>query len=109
MPYINTLITVAALAASALAVPTQAGTGFSVTQVAGVGQPLRGARAIAHAHLKHGRDVPTEVARAAAKAQQSGSAAATPDQSNSMWLTPVTIGTPGVTLQLQFDTGSADL
>jgi len=108
MPYINTLITVAALAASALAVPTQAGTGFSVTQVAGVGQPLRGARAIAHAHLKHGRDVPTEVARAA-KAQQSGSAAAIPDQSNATWLTPVTIGTPGVTLQLQFDTGSSDL
>lgn len=107
MPYINTLITAAAFAAGTLAIPTQAGTGFSVTQVAG-GQALRGARAIAHAHLKHGRDVPTEVARAAVS-QQSGSAAATPDSNNVMWLTPVTIGTPGVTLQLQFDTGSADL
>jgi aspergillopepsin I len=42
-------------------------------------------------------------------ASQSGEVAATPEQYDSEYLCPVAIGTPAQTLNLDFDTGSADL
>ena len=42
-------------------------------------------------------------------AGQTGDVPAEDVQNDSMYLCPVTIGTPGQTLNLDFDTGSADL
>lgn len=46
---------------------------------------------------------------AAASADESGEVPADDIQNDSEYLCPVTIGTPGQTLNLDFDTGSADL
>jgi len=58
-------------------------------------------------YAKVGAVAPTEVAAAAAAASQTGSVKATPEQYDQAYLCPVTIG--GKTLNLDFDTGSADL
>ncbi|KXT17299.1 hypothetical protein AC579_526 [Pseudocercospora musae] len=50
---------------------------------------------------------PADVVSAAAAASQSGSVAANPEQFDQSYLCPVTVG--GKTLNLDFDTGSADL
>lgn len=57
-------------------------------------------------YAKVGAVAPTEVAAAAAAAQ-SGSVKATPEMYDQAYLCPVSIG--GKTLNLDFDTGSADL
>ena len=81
------------------------GTRFSVEQVP-INQtsPLSGAQHLAHAYRKYAGVVPTIVALAAAK----GSVVATPTNAyDSLYVCPVTIG--GQTVNLHFDTGSADL
>src|SRR5277367_3397440 len=59
--------------------------------------------ALKNALVKYGAAVPENVAAAAAQ----GSVIATPEQYDSEYLCPVDIG--GQTLNLDFDTGSADL
>ena len=79
-----------------------------------------GAHALEKAHLKFGRMTPAHVSAAAARARRDlrlgkragtsqGSAVTTPTSLDSEYLTPVTIGTPGVDMNLDFDTGSSDL
>lgn len=65
-----------------------------------------GPLALANAYQKFKVDVPADVAAAAAAAAD-GSVTATPEANDAEYLCPVTIG--GQTLNLDFDTGSADL
>ena len=58
-----------------------------------------------NAYQKYNAQVPTNVAAAAAAV--SGTVAANPEQYDAEYLCPVTVG--GNTLNLNFDTGSADL
>jgi len=95
----------AALLASASAVPTKSG--FSIQQVhQKLGYMHSGTSLTAKTYRKFGKEMPAEVAAAAAT--QTGTVVATPDDSyDDSYLCPVTIG--GQTLNLDFDTGSADL
>ncbi|KAK4695443.1 aspergillopepsin I, partial [Lecanoromycetidae sp. Uapishka_2] len=71
------------------------------------GQIVSGPAAVAAVYGKYGKTPPPDVAAAAASNE--GTVAADPEQYDSEYLCPVTIGTSGVTLNLDFDTGSSDL
>ncbi|KAK4506051.1 hypothetical protein PRZ48_004016 [Zasmidium cellare] len=58
-------------------------------------------------YAKVGAQAPPSVVQAARAAQQSGSVAANPEENDQAYLCPVNVG--GTTLNLDFDTGSADL
>ena len=58
-----------------------------------------------HTYMKYGKAPPADVARAAAVSP--GTVPANPEQFDSSYLCPVSIG--GQTLNLDFDTGSSDL
>lgn len=64
-----------------------------------------GPAAVASVYGKYGKPVPQDIAAAAAN--NDGTVAANPQQYDSEYLCPVTIG--GQTLNLDFDTGSSDL
>jgi hypothetical protein len=99
----------AALMAVASAAPTEhQRKGFTVSQVVkNPGFKTQPAHAMAKTYLKYGKEVPRDIARAAATSQ--GTVAASPTQFDSEYLCPVKIGSPAVTLNLDFDTGSSDL
>jgi aspergillopepsin I len=102
------LLAASALTGTSLAVPVpQAITpkkGFTLAQ--SVPKPYQaGPVALAKTYLKYNVAVPDTVAAAAASG--SGTVTATPEQYDSEYLCPVTIG--GQTLNLDFDTGSSDL
>ncbi|KAI9660786.1 MAG: Type I transmembrane sorting receptor [Alyxoria varia] len=79
---------------------------FTVHQVPNRNSPVRtGASAYRKALAKYGVKVPTTVQRAAA--QSTGSVPANPGENDIEYTSPVTLGSN--TLQLDFDTGSADL
>lgn len=87
--------------------PRSASTKFTIKQSVPV-KGRTGAQALAHAYAKHGVAVPENIAAAAAAAGSgSGSVTATPESGDTEYLCPVNIG--GQTLNLDFDTGSADL
>jgi hypothetical protein len=110
----HSFVTGAALVASAsltLAAPAQivGRSTFSVEQVAAGKVYRNGAVSMLKTYQKYakvGAEAPSEVVSAAAAAQ-SGSVAANPEQYDESYLCPVTVG--GKTLNLDFDTGSADL
>lgn len=58
-------------------------------------------------YARVGAQAPPSVVQAAAAAAQSGSVAANPEAQDQAYLCPVNVG--GTTLNLDFDTGSADL
>lgn len=66
---------------------------------------LSGPAALAHTYSKYGKAVPPVIAVAAANNDET--LVANPEQFDSEYLSPVTIG--GQTLNLDFDTGSSDL
>ncbi|KAH8670925.1 aspartic peptidase domain-containing protein [Xylariales sp. PMI_506] len=123
MVYASTsVILTAGLAAVAAAAPTVSlpghrKAGFSVPQVRANGYVKHGPSAMAKALLKFGKTVPTELAATIESFRESrmlakrtnGSAVNTPEQYDTEYLTPVSIGTPAQTLNLDFDSGSADL
>ncbi|KAL2837968.1 aspartic protease pep1 [Aspergillus pseudoustus] len=94
------------LAAVASAAPTiSTPRGFTVNQVAkqASGRSINLPGIYANALTKYGATVPTHVHDAAVH----GSAVTTPEEDDTEYLTPVNVG--GTTLNLDFDTGSADL
>lgn len=66
---------------------------------------LSGPSAMAKTYAKYGKAVPPVIAAAAAN--NDGTVAANPEEYDSEYLCPVSIG--GQTLNLDFDTGSSDL
>ncbi|GAP88009.2 putative secreted aspartic proteinase precursor [Rosellinia necatrix] len=111
----------AALAGLAAATPirTKIGTkngSFTVNQVANPSFKPHGAFQLAKAYNKYGIPMPQGLAKTVAKynaakkaKRDSGSAVTTPEQYDIQYLTPVDIGTPAQTLNLDFDSGSSDL
>jgi hypothetical protein len=107
MPIFSSLIAASTLASLALAnpIPQVAAPrkGFTVNQA--IPKPFQsGPLQLQKAFNKYAAPVPADVAAAAAG---QGSVVATPEQFDAEYLCPVTIG--GQTLNLDFDTGSADL
>jgi hypothetical protein len=114
----------AGLAAVVAAVPTtnmpgHRKAGFSVPQVRANNYVRHGPSAMAKTLLKFGQTVPDDLAatikawkisrRELLAKRTNGSAVTTPEQSDIEYLTPVSIGTPAQTLNLDFDSGSSDL
>ncbi|KAH6620609.1 aspartic-type endopeptidase-like protein [Chaetomium sp. MPI-SDFR-AT-0129] len=96
----------------------------TLRQVSRPNYRLNGARAVYQAYLKYGAPVPDHLLRAVAYTdslnaaaasagakRDTGSAPANPvnPEYDQAYITPVTIGTPPQTLDLDFDTGSSDL
>lgn len=121
MPSLSQTLLLAAAAfsvTSAAPVEEQKGHSFTVHQVRNPKHVKNGALALAKAYRKYGAAFPeyltsalnTTYAGAVAKKRAStGSAVTTPEEYDVEYLTPVSIGTPAQTLNLDFDTGSADL
>ena len=108
MPSLSAVLVAGALASIALAAPTPQVTtkkGFSVTGSIAKPLPAYPVR-LANVYQKYGKPVPDNIAAAAAAAT-SGSVQAVPEESDVAYLSEVNIG--GQTLNLDFDTGSADL
>ena len=104
MPSLVQCLAAAALAAVSFAAPTKQG--FTVEQVpSNVGKLTHGQHLTAKVYRKFGGKMPTVVEHAAAA--QTGSVTASPEQYDSEYLCPVTAG--GSVVNLDFDTGSADL
>ncbi|KAK2027575.1 eukaryotic aspartyl protease [Colletotrichum zoysiae] len=110
-----------ALASTAAALPAgaQQEKGFTVEQVRNARYVRSGPMALAKAYRKYKVPLPEDLANVVANltaanpagvAQRStGSVAANPAEFDAEYLSPVQIGTPAQTLNLDFDTGSADL
>ena len=81
------------------------GLAFTVEQT--IAKPFikSGPAAMAATYAKYGKEAPADVSAAAAN--NDGTVTATPEQYDSEYLCPVSIG--GQTLNLDFDTGSSDL
>jgi hypothetical protein len=110
MPSVSSIAAFAGLASLAFASPIEklekrAGS-FRVDQVATGTVVKNGAVALQKVLQKYNKAVPTNVAAAAAAAV-SGTVAADPEQYDSEYLCPVNVG--GTLMNLDFDTGSADL
>ena len=81
---------------------------FRVHQVAvRPGIKTSGPHAVLKTYLKYGKTPPADVSNAAL--YNDGTVTANPTQYDSEYLERVVVGTPGVPLNLDFDTGSADL
>ncbi|KAI8630028.1 secreted aspartic proteinase precursor [Xylariaceae sp. FL1651] len=117
VPQPSTLALTAALAGLASASPVKTKIGsFSVSQVANPNFKAHGPVQLAKTYAKYGAPMPEGLARTIAdldasriSVRNSGSAKTTPEQFDIQYLTPVQIGTPPQTLNLDFDSGSSDL
>ncbi|KAI1851557.1 hypothetical protein JX265_012361 [Neoarthrinium moseri] len=111
----NLLLALAACASLVSAAPVEGPQthDFTVHQVRNPHYVKSGAHALAKAYRKYGKPLPESLVTALnnshAKRATTGSAVTTPEDSDTEYLTPVSIGTPATTLNLDFDTGSADL
>ena len=108
----HSFFTSAALVASvsvSLAAPAnlQPRSTFEIKQVVGGKVLKNGPMQMVKTYKKFGVQPPAHVVAAAAAAQQTGSVTASPEQYDQSYLCPVTLGEN--TLNLDFDTGSADL
>ncbi|KAI0427807.1 secreted aspartic proteinase precursor [Xylaria sp. FL1042] len=117
VPQPSTLALTAALAGLVSASPIHTKVGsFSVSQVANLNFLAHGPTQLAKTLSKYGVAIPDGLARNMANldavrlaARTSGSAKTTPEQYDIQYLTPVDIGSPPQTLNLDFDSGSSDL
>lgn len=86
---------------------------YAVEQVRNPHFVRNGPLALAKAYNKYNVPVPDSLQEAVDRLRNTrrdtGSATAVPEQYDSEYLTPVQIGTPAQTLNLNFDTGSSDL
>ncbi|CAN8095280.1 unnamed protein product [Discula destructiva] len=91
---------------------------ISLKQVRNPNYRFIGALSVKKTHLKYGKAVPDWLEEAVAKStaafdlfpRDQGSASATPiDNVDDAYVTPISIGTPGQTLNLDCDTASSDL
>uniref|UniRef100_A0A0D6R3Y9 Peptidase A1 domain-containing protein n=1 Tax=Araucaria cunninghamii TaxID=56994 RepID=A0A0D6R3Y9_ARACU len=105
MPSVLSILAASALATLAMGKPlpqAEPKKGFTVHQ--GIPKPaLTGPQHLQNAYLKYNKPVPGNIKQAAAN----GQVTATPEQYDVEYLCPVSVG--GQTLNLDFDTGSADL
>jgi hypothetical protein len=109
MPSIASIASLAGLASLAFATPIEkqkrtAGS-FSIDQVQGSSVKKAGPVAYQRALQKFSKPVPSSVAAAAAAV--TGTVTANPESDDSEYLCPVNVG--GTLMNLDFDTGSADL
>ena len=81
------------------------GVAFRVDQTVAKTKILSGPASMAKVYGKFGKEAPADVQSAAAN--NDGTVTASPEQYDSEYLCPVSIG--GQTLNLDFDTGSSDL
>lgn len=103
----KTVVSALALSAVAAAAPTSARSKFTLNQVAVKKPASPPAAKYAKALAKFHAPIPVHVAAAAAAGSQSGSATNEPTADDEEYVTPVTAGNSQ--LNLDFDTGSADL
>lgn len=130
-PLVKTALVAAALASSAVSAPSGLHIGTpanapdnlgpgraSFKQVRNPNYKFNGALSVKKTYLKYGKPVPDWLEQAVAnitaelglEGRATGSASATPiDSFDDAYITPVQIGTPAQTLNLDFDTGSSDL
>ena len=81
------------------------GVAFRVDQTVAKSYILSGPASVAKVYGKYGKQAPADVVSAAAN--NDGTVTASPEEYDSEYLCPVTVG--GQTLNLDFDTGSSDL
>ncbi|KAJ3579676.1 hypothetical protein NPX13_g889 [Xylaria arbuscula] len=107
-----TLAIFSAVLGAVSAVPAPQPGRFTVNQTRNANFRRHGPAQVAKTYLKYGRPVPAELAASLGMTnskRSSGSVATDPQEYDSEWLTPVQIGTPAQTLNLDFDSGSSDL
>ncbi|KAI0401476.1 secreted aspartic proteinase precursor [Xylaria palmicola] len=112
VPPPTTLALFGALLGAVSAVPAPQPGRFTVNQTRNANFRRHGPAQVAKTYLKYGRPVPAELAASlgmSTSKRSSGSVVTNPEEFDSEWLTPVQIGTPAQTLQLDFDSGSSDL
>ncbi|KAI1274999.1 secreted aspartic proteinase precursor [Xylaria sp. FL0933] len=108
----STLALFSAVLGAVSAVPAPQPGRFTVSQTHNANFKRHGPAQVAKTYLKYGKPVPAELAAALGMTndkRSEGSVATEPQEYDSEWLTPVQIGTPAQTLNLDFDTGSSDL
>lgn len=131
-PLVKTALVAAALASSAVSAPSGVHIGTPAAnapdnlgpgratfkQVRNPNYKFNGALSVKKTYLKYGKPVPDWLEEAVAnitaelglEGRSTGTASATPiDSFDDAYITPVQIGTPAQTLNLDFDTGSSDL
>lgn len=105
--FTNFALATAFLAVAAARAASPVGRSFTVKQVAvPASAPRNGAAHLAKAHAKYRGFVPSRIADAVSAAS-TGSVVATSDEGDSDYLCEINVG--GITLNLDFDTGSSDL
>ncbi|KAM0245902.1 hypothetical protein ACHAP5_005052 [Fusarium lateritium] len=116
MPSLNALLAASlAFASIAIGAPAATDKHYSVEQVKNPQFIKNGPLALAHVYNKYGVPLPKGLEKAVKairpphSKRQSGTVITTPADEDIEWLTPVQIGTPAQTLNLDFDTGSSDL
>ncbi|KAI0190702.1 secreted aspartic proteinase precursor [Xylaria flabelliformis] len=110
VPAPSNLALFSALLGAVSAIPAPQPGRFTLNQTRNANFKRHGPAEVAKTYLKFGRPVPAELAATLGLTKRSeGSVQTFPEQYDSEWLTPVQIGTPAQTLNLDFDTGSSDL